>query len=363
MTAGFNCRVGGWVVLVAGLMCPSAPALAQATPLRVEPVVIEDSGTPAIRGLVPVGWQAQGGIVWGDPCIDYGYNIAWLAGAPDKSQGIAMLAALGWGRSPIMGCRQPPIADIRDLLLTQARKLSSDVRVLDYRSRPELLSLPSVPQQIPEFSMSMPGLTAEAWRDAGELLVGWRDAQGREMRAAILGGGLFTRTVASFPATEFTPAIPDQITLIGGSDWGFAVWAQDGQLDLTASEAIRRSFQPDPGWLRFILEHRAVIDRQNVEAAGNIAEINRAGNAEVARIMAGTYDATRASQDRMYRENIEAVRGVETYVDTAGQQVQLDYNYNQAWQLDDGSYVLTNDAFYDPAAAHGIGGTQLNAAP
>src|SRR5690606_33933005 len=131
-----------------------------------------------------------------------------------------------------------------------------------------------------------------------------------------------------------------------------AAWAPAGTLDLTMTEAIRRSFLPQPEWSRIIATHRARAAADFAETAGRIAEINRQRNAEVSAIIASNYDAAEASGDRDYRETMEAVRGVETYVDTSGQHVQLDYNYRQAWQLEDGSYVLSNDAFFDPVAVH-----------
>ena len=75
------------------------------------------------------------------------------------------------------------------------------------------------------------------------------------------------------------------------------------------------------------------------------------------------YNERMAIQDRTHRETMEAVRGVETYLNSSGQPVQLDYTYRNAWQLADGSYFLTNDASFNPNATFNMDGRQLQAAP
>jgi hypothetical protein len=65
------------------------------------------------------------------------------------------------------------------------------------------------------------------------------------------------------------------------------------------------------------------------------------------------------SMDRNQREFGEAIRGVETYADRNGGTVELDHTYNHAWQLDDGSYVLTDDNFFEPYRDLGLSGERL----
>ena len=66
------------------------------------------------------------------------------------------------------------------------------------------------------------------------------------------------------------------------------------------------------------------------------------------------------SFDRSSRETSEAIRGVETYdVPYHGGTVQLDSTYERAWQLPDGSYVLSNDALFDPGRDLGVDATRL----
>ena len=66
------------------------------------------------------------------------------------------------------------------------------------------------------------------------------------------------------------------------------------------------------------------------------------------------------SSDRGSREFNEYIRGVETYNDPInGGSVQLDNTYDNAWQLNDGTYVLTDDPSFNPYAATGQDGQRL----
>jgi hypothetical protein len=78
----------------------------------------------------------------------------------------------------------------------------------------------------------------------------------------------------------------------------------------------------------------------------------------------GTWQSRSESMDRQQRETIEGIRGVETYNDPHyGGTVQLSNQYQHAWQLRDGSYLLTDDPSFDPARALNIQGTRLRPSP
>ncbi|MGH8240890.1 MAG: hypothetical protein ACREXP_28275 [Steroidobacteraceae bacterium] len=55
------------------------------------------------------------------------------------------------------------------------------------------------------------------------------------------------------------------------------------------------------------------------------------------------------------------IKGVQTYDDAnaAGGRVELSNLYDHAWRLNDGSYVLSNDASFEPYRDLGMEGQQL----
>lgn len=373
-SAGFGRRLAVLVAALA-LLAPAAVDAQQGAGLRVVPVALMHADMAAFNGFIPVGWQAQGGLTWGDNCTTYGYNIDWRAASPDGGrQGIAMLPGLGWGLDPLRNCAmQPDVAGLRDLLDFQAQRLWPGARMLDFRARPDLVGGQPVPVEVPGMAIAMPGVNARAWLDAGAALFAFAGPGGEDMRGVILGSGFFGEAqfdpaaampdMGLFPGLQLPPAPPAQTVRTGGSEWGFAAWAPAGQLDLVAAEALRRSFIATGEWSDFIMQHRAVIDRQNMQGIIDRGEIRRRTNDEIAAMSSHAYNERMAMMDRQQRETVEATRGVETYLDTGGRPVQLDYNYRNAWQLADGSFVLTNDAGFDPVATLGVAGQQLQVAP
>ena len=67
-----------------------------------------------------------------------------------------------------------------------------------------------------------------------------------------------------------------------------------------------------------------------------------------------------STSDRMHRETIEAVRGVETYHDPVeNRAVQLDHTYDHAWRVNNQeAYILTRDPNFNPGQ-FGIEATQM----
>lgn len=370
---GFS-RVGAFLGLLTAIFAP--PADAQESGLRVTPVTLMHAEMPALRGFVPAGWTARGGLGWGDRCISYGYNIDWQAVSPDGGRyGVALLPALAWGQNELAGCRQRPLASLREVLEQQAQTLWPGARLIDFRPRPDLAGGQAVPSELPGLGLDSPGISMRSWLDAGEAMFAFSASDGQEMRGTILVSGTFGETrldpaagglqidMTQFPGLQLPPAPPAQTFHTGGSEWGFATWAPAGHLDLTISEAIRKSFIPTAEWSEAMARHHAAIDARIAQGNAERAAIRRQTSAEIAGMITTGYNERMATADRGYREHIEAVRGVETYLDTAGQPVQLDYTYRHAWQLADGSYFLTNDPGFDPYTVFNMDGRQLQIAP
>ena len=164
----------------------------------------------------------------------------------------------------------------------------------------------------------------------------------------------------------------------------FTASAPNGQLDFEMVEAARRSVTPDPAWLDQLLALKtklggiaaqATAERANIIVAGGAAATK--ANIETYRRMAqppasssgstgGTSSGSgelypgESTGDRMHRETIEAVRGVETYHDPVDNRaVQLDHSYDHAWRVNNQeAYILTKDPNFNPGQ-YGIEATQM----
>lgn len=63
-------------------------------------------------------------------------------------------------------------------------------------------------------------------------------------------------------------------------------------------------------------------------------------------------------KDAGQRRTVDAIWDVNSYQTSTDRQT-FSTQYNQVWQLNDGRFALTNNAFFDPDRVLGIGGSQL----
>ncbi|MFA7664557.1 MAG: hypothetical protein WCY32_00355 [Burkholderiaceae bacterium] len=359
--------VAAFVAMLVGATAASAQ---QAGVLRVKRVpVMDDKGfekpLPALTMLVPMHWQTEGGVVWGQStqCNSAGYNFAFNAFAPDRSFGAGILPIASWSAyhgipPPNNGC---PVADLRNakaFLQWYAGRILPGARVIDFRARPDLLrGMEALVSRTPYGN----GAYSETGIDAGEVLLAYSE-NGRDMRGTM--AAVVVLWHSHFPGSPSLmaglPGTPD-LDIFGGSSMpAFGAFAPAGQLDTRTAEMIRKSVQPVAEWSRRIAEHQAVINRQNRKGAIDRHNIRMRTISEVGDIINQGYRNRIASQDRIQREVVESIRGVETYNDPYhGGTVELDNTYRNAWQLNDGSYVLTDDESFNPYAAFGQDGRRL----
>ncbi|MGV6804630.1 MAG: hypothetical protein ACWA49_10525 [Ruegeria sp.] len=338
-----------------------APALGQGVPgLRVHPVQVVDNtgfGRPlsAFSVMVPMHWKTKGGVVWKiDNCNTSGYNFDWQATSQDESEGVGILPVVMWQSQPGGPCPQMNVSNARDFLTAVVERILPNASVLDYRQRPDL----SRDLQALTSRQDYGVFAQETTVDAGEILVGFVE-DGKDVRASIIAQIIMWRT--TMPPAYGMPGMD----IRGGISLpGFIAAAPAGRLDLRVSEAIRKTFTPGQEWTREIAKHHEILNRQARDHAGKMSDITSKTNSEISDIINKGYRDREAIRDRGHRETIESIRGVETYNDPyTGGTVQLDNTYNHAWQLRDGSYLLTDDPTFNPGVALGMDGQLLQVTP
>lgn len=330
--------------------------------LRLQQAAVMDRGgferpMVAAVAMIPVGWRTEGGVVWTprDTC-GFGYRLAWRAKAPDGSMAAAVFPGLQWGfnnfRSSIPSrCPVLRITNVREYLRHLVSLAKNGARILDFRRRPDLEQLHAQSNRV----TPMPGGELRTWVEAGEVLLAYRE-NGREMREAAAAVVVMTLTRMAGGVGGGTL---ESITGVGLP--GFAFSAPDGQLDLRLGEVIRASFQANPQWSARIAQHRAKITRSNVETARRISDINTRTSAEIREINRRGFEARNRTMDRLQRETTEMIRGVETFddPDSPTGQVELSNIYQNAWRLDDGTYVVSDQPDLDAFRLYGQNATRL----
>lgn len=347
----------------------SSPVLAlqaRTTQLRVQRAEVMDRRgfdrpLVAYTLFVPAGWRGQGEVEYpGSPCGP-NQRINWTASEPGGVGAIQIIAEEKWSFSNFPtqpdNCLHARVGDTRSYLQWWVQRNRPGARIHDYRPRPDLAE--------PFKRIAQTGNGIRSWGDAGEILISYQQG-GRQVRESISSANFFILTNFGDMGNG------QQMELLqGASAPGFSMRAAEGALDFKAAEALRQSIRSAPEWQTRM--NQVMVQRGQIAADHNrrMGEINRQGAAdrsaiiantarEVNEIQMGTWQSRNESMDRTQRETIESIRGVETYNDPHyGGTVQLSNQYQHAWQLRDGSYLLTDDPSFDPARTLNIQGQRL----
>lgn len=380
----------------AGGPIPGAPVTGEAGAGALPPGVIELTkvnivdeagfGRPmtALTALIPASWSAQGGAVWlqqANGC-DEPVSFSWAAMSPDGMSRFELFPTQTWGQSfpyPIeSGCTQAAFTSTQEYLQAYVAQRFPNAQVIDFRLRPEFAEAAIAAAQAREQQFRNAGFpNYRVWAEGGELLYAF-NVNGVDMRG-----------VAAVTAIFYTVEAPNPMggepfrTVVGGTLGTFGAQAPNGQLDFTLMDAVRKSITPAPEWLLQYMTMKTGIGEIQTQGVAQTAAIIVAGGAAMTRATieanqaavargyanlnrndgrypssndggyspGGGYSSDGASDDRMHRETLEAVRGIETYHEPVeGGVVELDATYDHAWRTRGGNYLLTNDPNFNPAA-------------
>ncbi|MEL7489854.1 MAG: hypothetical protein AAGJ73_03975 [Pseudomonadota bacterium] len=337
--------------------------------IRVQQAKIVDAqgfGQPmtAATMLIPAGWRPQGGIGWNPQIADCGLlgtHINWMATAPDGVSQVQILPEQKFTGiranmpMPQTQCANVIVTDPRSFFQQFILQARPNAQVLDVRPREDLKQ--QMQAMIPPPLPGGMGMETRQGVEAMDLLLAYQ-VNGQDVREIVTTGGMF-----------FYTAIPDAMggrmeTFLTTTMPTFAYRTPNGQLDFNQAELIRKSYRQDPQWAAKMAQHRAVINRQNAQGAAARSRIISQTNSEIMDMQQDSWRRQNDMRDRGQRESTEAILGVETYNDPYnGGTVQLDNSYENAWQLNDGTFVLTNDASFEPNRYLGIDGKRLQPTP
>ena len=350
----------------------TAPQLAQARPMaqssgnaiRLQLAKIMDPNgfkrpMVAVTGLIPAGWQTQGGVVWNTQAgCGAGYQFNWTAASPDGRMAAAVFPGIQWGfsnfnNSGMGACPTLRIGNVQQYLQFLVQQARPNARILDFRRRPD------VEQEYRQVNRTTPMPLGEVrtWVEAGEVLIGYSD-QGYEVRESATAAVIISVNRMQGAYVGQTQAM-ESVTGVGLP--GFAFRAPNGQLDLRLAETIRKSLRPTQEWSARISQHNAKMSRMNVEGARKRSQITAQTSKEIMEMNRRSYEERNRIMDRQQREVSESIRDVETYNDpnSATGTVELSNQYKNAWRLDDGTYVLSDQPDFNPYAVYGQGATRL----
>jgi hypothetical protein len=333
---------------------PGAP---RADVVRLVPQIIVDATgfaqpMAAASIFVPHGWRTDGGVFWArDFMCTNGYNFMWTAYAPDQSMSVGIAPQAAWemnsmGAAPTRpGCQLQQIQSVRQHLEMQIGAAFRGARILDYRDRPDLIrEIGFQPSRTP-----MPAGEIRKWAEGGEALFAF-SLNGRDMRGSMAAIVQFDLNISDY--SQVAGGLPGSRTefLSGFAHPAWVATAPNGQFNFAFFEALRKSIKTNPEWSKAIAGHNTRIALKALEISRRDAAAIQENRDYIAKLRQDTWNAQQESADRRFREFGEALRGVETYKDEwgPGGERELSGYYNHAWRLRDGTYVLTDDANFDP---------------
>ncbi|MBW8368653.1 MAG: hypothetical protein K0M70_12450 [Arenimonas sp.] len=317
--------------------------------------VIDPSGfgqpMPALWVQIPAGWQTSGGVVWNAqaPCgATPGFQ--WQAQSADGRQRLEMLPPDAWTWDnlgmdlPGGSCPRLPITTVQAYLQSLVERMRPGARVLDYRSRDDLVRTPPMPSDA----------QTRHWKQGGEMLVAYTGPSG-EVRESFLA-------VVQFSETTMAGVMPGEvrkfISGIAGSP--VVATAPAGQLDLAVVTHFANSLQPDPQWQARMNQHNAAITKRGLQGQIERGEIITDTHREIADINQRGWESRNDSGDAMHRATVDGINNVDRYNDpVTGDQVQLDNRYDHAWRANDGTYIQSNDPNLNPQVDLGLEAEQM----
>lgn len=351
--------------------------------VMLQRVAITDPGVisvgTAMTALVPEGWTTSGGVVpSAGPCNEP-YGVNWTAVSPDGASNISIFPTEVWQTSNMglrSDCLSAGYSSAREYLTARVQGAFQNATIVEYRER----------EDFARSATEMVNRSQHMAQQAGIPLRG--KAEGGEVIFEFTNNGIAMRGVAGVTAVFYLSEYPNLMggppmtSLTGATVGSFAATAPSDQFDMTLVEASRRSIVPNAEWLNalFTLKNQlgeiavqGTKDRAAIIVAGgaaatkaNIESFQIASGARSSGSTSGSGSGSRelypgeATGDRMQRENVEAIRGVETYHDpVSNSAVQLDHTYGNAWRVNNqDAYILTKDPNFNPGQ-YGIQATQM----
>lgn len=356
---------------------PTAPLPSGA--VMLQRMSIDDPGViaamPAMTVLAPLGWRSTGGVVAKPGACSEGYAVNWQAISPDGRSSISIFPTEVWSSANTTGsggCVDAAFSGAREYLEAYVQRAFPDARIMDYRDRPDYAKSATEYAERTQQLINSMGMPMRVHADGGELLFAYSQ-DGVDMR------GMAGVSAVFFASERPNPMGGTPFRSASGQTMGtFAASAPNGQLDFDLVEAARRSIVPNGPWLKqlFALQQQqgaaavqGTRERSAIIVAGGAAATR--SNIESFQRMSGFDRATSGSgggeiypgestDDRIQRRSLEAIRGVDTYMDpVSNSPVQLDHTYGNAWRVtNNDAYILTKDPNFNPGQ-YGIEATQM----
>jgi hypothetical protein len=346
--------------LAACFIMTFAGAAAQGQTLVLEKQTIHDAAAvnrDALTFLKPQGWKVQGGVKWYPNTT----HQACLEVQVSNPKGIEQIETLPWsygtwitntvfpmqvGSNYMGNVVMQPIEDPREVVRT--------LTIPSFRPNARIVGAQDMPEVAKGLSTSM----------------GCRVRSSRVRLEYTLNSEAVEEDIyVSIYVTSCNLGLNNSVSYLWGPAWTpFALRARKGELDAKTPMllAIVNSAQFNPQWFA---EYSGVCQlfqlrmAKDIDNARRLSETITRNSNEIFQMYSDSYWKRQASQDQLAQNFSDTIRGINRYQSPLEKYpVQLPSGYQSAWAGSDGTYVLSNDAGYDPNVGSTTNWTLMNTA-
>lgn len=338
----------------------------------------------ALTLLVPIDWQFQGGVQYGQGtgCHANLVKLVFRATSPDGRLAIELLPGNTWqwtddvnmrnmmtasnqqmARYGAHGCdiMAPMTADayLRRNVLPAVRR---NARVEGSEPLPDTAPrLEEEARQLQQMAAQQ-GTRVNIRTDAGRVRVSY--TQGTEAVEEWFTAMTFTIGMAG-PSFNVRTGRGGQVQYYTNSaDHLFALRAPQGQLDAQDKlfQLILGTVKVNPQWQARVEQAIANLNAADIKGANDRSAIATKMGQDMARMSQEVYKNASESRDHSVANWSQYLRGVQTFRNPAtGDTVELSNSYDHAWEGPDNTYVVTNLNNFNPNSSFDGHWTQLEA--
>ncbi|MDB5386177.1 MAG: hypothetical protein JWM11_1823 [Planctomycetaceae bacterium] len=342
------------------LMTLAGAAAAHSETLVMEKHTVHDTmaaNHDALTFLKPQGWTVQGGVKW----YLNSTHQACLEVKVANPKSLEQVETLPWSyatwiTNPVFPLQtgsnymgnivMQPISDPREVVRT--------LTIPAFRPGARIVASQEMPEIAKALSASM-GCNVRSSRIRLEYNVN--------------GQAVEEDIYVSIYVTSFNLGLNNAVSYLWGPAWTpFALRAPKGELDALTPKllTIVNSAQFNPQWYA---EYSGVCKlfqlrmANDIDNARRLSETITRNSNEIFEMFSDSYWKRQASQDRLAQNFSDTIRGVDRYTSPYEKYpIQLPSGYQNAWAGANGTYVLSNDAGYDPNVGSTTSWTLMNMA-
>ncbi|MEM5516657.1 hypothetical protein WNY37_06825 [Henriciella sp. AS95] len=312
----------------------------------------------AATSVIPADWTTEGGIVWqmGMDC-NKGFRTDWTATSADGEAMIRMLPQTSWrfnnqGMPVGQGCIPAAINSADEYVQGFIGQLDS----------PQIVSVerdPATSEALakPPFTYEMQGDPySKNWWDAASVTFDYK-RDGKDYTAAMI---VFSTHSYMLSGHSFGFGQPLEAGY-GAAVVQILIAAPKDQIEdyVPAFMLFLKNYRSNPEWDRRIQAYLEASRPKNTPRQPSASSVVSNTYDEISDITFNGWKKRNEITSSSPRETSEWIRGVETYnANTPSGQIELPQGYDRAFEMNDGSFVVTNDAFFETLDGRELSVTQ-----